>query len=55
MGEPGRDEPMGGEAACFLDRVRDCCGRVEGEPHRPDCAEAKRGLVSDFGRDANQA
>jgi hypothetical protein len=37
----GTDE--GGDAACWLDDVRDCCGTLVDEPHRAGCAAADDG------------
>ncbi|HEY1737368.1 MAG TPA: hypothetical protein VGI86_01590 [Acidimicrobiia bacterium] len=33
----GSDASAGGDPACWLDQVRDCCGTLESEPHRPGC------------------
>jgi len=34
------DAQAGGDPACWLDQVRDCCGTLQGEPHRRGCAHA---------------
>ena len=38
-----RHDPQGGDPACWVDQVRDCCGTLESEPHRPGCADADDG------------
>ena len=40
---------LGGDPACWVDQVRDCCGTLESEPHRPGCDDDGSGSSSGGG------